>query len=197
MNIHNKLILALCASLVVMLQACSTDPSPWSQSSSPWAEQQDQAEAVPPVEEMEPLAQEPAPEVASAPVSDEIMYAPVEPVAAAPIEPVATAPIAEPVEREQAGAVAGSDIATMPAQYFTVQVCASRTLKQLKAFAKRNGLSDELTAKTSVKGETWYVLLQGVYPTRAEARQALAGVGQVATKPWVRSVASLQAVMSP
>jgi len=192
---QNHLILALSASLLVMLQACSSDPSPWSQTDSPWAHKADQAEEPAPAEQMEPMAAEPAPEMAAPAATNEIVYAPVEPAA---IEaPVAVEPIAEPVQQEQAMDHAGTDLASMSAKSFTVQVCASRTMKQLKAFAKKHGLSADLTAKTTVKGETWFVLLSGSYASRADARQALAGLPQVGTKPWVRSVGSLQAVMSP
>lgn len=180
-----------------LLSACSTEPSPWSQSSSPWGNKNDQAEEVV-VEEGAQAAEqtafvEPVPQAESA-------YAPVEPVAVAAYEPVA----AEPIMADSAAAEApvtnnvaiGGDLRSQPATYFAVQVCASRSMKQLAGFARRHKLSDQLTAQTTVKGETWFVLLEGVYTTRDEARQALTRVGgQVDTRPWIRTVGSIQAVM--
>jgi DamX protein len=185
------------------LAACSSDPSPWSQSSSPWGHKGGQVEEVA-VDENSQRAEQPAfVEPMPAPES---AYAPIEPVGVAatesmPAEPMQEMPVAEPaaapepVPMMEDVAVAG-DLRSQPAGHFAVQVCASRTLKQLAYFAKHHGLSDEWTAQTSVNGETWFVLLEGVYATKAEAREALDRVSsQVDTKPWIRSVGSLQAVM--
>ena len=93
------------------------------------------------------------------------------------------------------GAVA-NDLQNQPADFFAVQVCASRSMKQLNSFAKHYNLSTQWTAQTNVGGETWYVLLEGVYATRSEAAQALSLMkSQVDTGPWIRTMGSLQAVM--
>ncbi|MDQ1363473.1 MAG: DamX protein [Pseudomonadota bacterium] len=172
-----------------MLAACSSSPSPWSQSSSPWGDKNSQAEPAPVAAEEEKSSfVEPVPQAEAA-------YAPVEPVAVAAVEPVAVETIAEaaPVTNQVA---TGNDLRSQPATSFAVQVCASRSMKQLAGFAKRHNLSDQLTAQTTVKGETWFVLLEGVYATRDEARQAQTRVsGQVSTKPWIRTIGSLHAVM--
>ena len=187
----------------VLLAACSSKPSPWAESSSPWdSRQQAEPEVVEPVvvEEAAPaeFVDMAAVEVAPAP-TEESMYAesvygepmPVEAVAAEPamIEPVT------PPEEVAPVAMAG-DLAAQPAEYFVVQVVASSTMAQLNDFANANSLSSDWVAETNVNGKTWYVLLLGVYSTKSEADQALATVNTMDTQPWVRSVGSLQSVMN-
>lgn len=102
-----------------------------------------------------------------------------------------------PVESASSGMVMHdtnpTDISTVPASHFTVQIVASSNMKNLNAFATENGLSNELTAKVTVNDKTWNVLLLGTYPTLAAAKEALAGIkDKVSTSPWIRSVGSLQ-----
>ncbi len=177
---------------VYLLAGCSSDPSPWSQSSSPWGNKDASTEEV--------AAEEVAPEpnaFVEPVIAPEEAYTPIEPVVAKPVEPVEMEePVVEAAPARQVAMATGGDIASQPAGYFAVQVCASRTIKQLSTFAKRHNLSDQWTAQTTVRGETWYVLLEGVYATRDEAKNALARVsGQVDTRPWIRTIGSLQAVM--
>jgi len=86
-------------------------------------------------------------------------------------------------------------LSAQPAVYFFVHVVASITMAQLNDFASANVMSTDLVAETNLNGKTWYVLMLGVYPTNAEADQALTSVSNVDTQPWVRSVGSLQSVM--
>lgn len=182
-----------------LLAGCSSDPSPWSQPASPWGDKTAQDEEV---------AMDTAPEqnaFIEPVIQSDAAYTPIEPAGVAAIAPVEAEPIVPDVVEEPVVAArpakkgnlaAGGDIYSQPAGYFAVQVCASRTMKQLSTFAKRHNLSDQWTAQTTVRGETWYVLLEGVYATREEAREALSRVsGQVDTRPWIRTIGSLQAVM--
>lgn len=187
----NSAVGAITLVMVMTLSACSSKPSPWSQQTSPWAGKTE-AGAAQPVEDV--------PSMIEADASREAMYVePIEPIGPTAIEPVEEMP-AEPemaVMAEPEPVMAG-DIYSQPANYFAVQVCASRTMDKLLKFANRHQLPDQWTAKINAKGQTWYVLLLGVYPTRAEAATALADVrGQLDTRPWIRSVGSLQAVMVP
>ncbi len=176
----------------VLLVACSSKPSPWAESSSPWDSRPQQVEA----EVVEPVAmEEPAPAefvdmtaVEATPLGDESMYAndPM-PGDAMAVEPV--------VVEEIAPMAAIGDLSSQPADYFVVQVVASSTMAQLNDFANANNMSSDWVAETNVNGKTWYVLILGVYPTKAEADQALASVSNMNTQPWVRSVGSLQSVM--
>lgn len=184
-----------------LLAACSSTPSPWSQSSSPWGDKNNQAEEVV-ADDAASAADEQSSFVEPMPTADAVV-APIEPVAVDEGQAIASES-AMPLMAEAAAddapvtnnAALGGDLRSQPSGYFAVQVCASRSMKQLAGFARRHQLPDQWMAQTSVKGETWFVLLEGVYATRAEARQALARVGnEVDTKPWIRTVGSLQAVM--
>lgn len=159
--------------LIVMLGGCSSGkPSPWAQQGSPWGE------TPKPAAEEEPAS----PWVEEAAVIEEAV-----------VEPEPAPIIEESVPMMQS--VAG-DIMTQPADYFVVQLCASSTMDKLLKFARRYNLPEQWTTQTNVQGKTWYILMQGVYPTRTEAESALSFVrGQgLPTKPWIRSVASVQAV---
>jgi len=183
----------------VLLAACSSKPSPWSESASPWDSRQQQAEpeAVESVviEETAPTEFVDMAAVEIVPAGGESMYA--DSMSTMPIEEVAAEPaMMEPVTPEEAAPVAlMGDLSAQPAGYFVVQVVASSTMAQLNDFANANGMSNDWVAETNVNGKTWYVLMLGVYPTKSEADQALASVSNIGTQPWIRTVRSLQSVM--
>ena len=198
----------LALGVIFALGACASKPSPWSQQASPWDNRQDSEQEVVAADQMEAEPQSPfssdAEMVESSgiaePVAEEaIMEEPVgteaevEAMAMAEPEPE---PMMEEPEPMMAETVVGGDLNSQPPGYFAVQVVASSNMENLKAFAQRNQLSDEWVAETSVNGKTWFVLLQGVYPTMSEAKAALEQASATLdTSPWVRSVGSLQAVM--
>ncbi|MDH5484373.1 MAG: SPOR domain-containing protein [Gammaproteobacteria bacterium] len=205
-KINKKLQLALALSTLVGLAACSSTPSPWSQKNSPWdnqaskevqeTEQMDgvTTEVVEPdmnVEQGEMAAEgmtmtETAEMSEASPAMADAAEMPAEPEV--PVEPEMT-PVQQP-----AGMVVGGDLLSQPATYFTVQVCASSSMENLQSFARANNLSDQWTAQTSLNGKTWFILLTGVYQTKAEADASLASVQGLPTSPWVRTVGSVQAV---
>jgi septal ring-binding cell division protein DamX len=200
-KVTKNLGLILMASAVVGLSACSSKPSPWTQQSSPWSNRDAQVEEAP-VEDMQPMAEEQSPFVDQAAANESMMEA--EPVGAMVEEELPMVPpmeepmmVDEPMMVEEPMMMAsGGDIRSQPPGYFAVQVVASSSMKNLLAFAKRNGFSEQWTAETNVNGVTWYVLLQGIYPTMADAKAALAEVSaNLDTRPWIRSVGSLQSVM--
>ena len=195
----NSAVGAITLVMVMTLSACSSKPSPWSQQTSPWAGKTE-AEMAQAVEDIPPMVDETQSPMMDADASRDSMYAePIEPLGPTTIDPVEEMP-AEPEMAAMAEPepVMAGDIYSQPANYFAVQVCASRSMDKLLKFASRYQLPDQWTAKINAKGQTWYVLLLGVYPNRAEAAAALADVrGQLDTRPWIRSVGSLQAVMVP
>ncbi len=183
----------------VALSACSSKPSPWSESSSPWEARSEQAAEPEPlaIDEIEPVVMqeetiEPAgfnpAEENSDMVQSESSFE----------EPPMDEPMAEPEPIvEEASAVAvGGGLAAQPANMYAVQVVASSSMDQLNFFASQNQLSDEWVAETVVDGRTWFVLMSGVYATKDEAEQALTGLQELGTDPWIRTVGSVQAVMS-
>lgn len=197
MALSNTKFLLLLGS--VLLTACSSKPSPWAETSSPWGSAP-QAEVVETTDTVEAMDEG---TVQAEPV-DEVM-AVEEPMAPLPVEPVpveSTMYQSEPVPMEpaepvlpEASVVMPGNLAAQSANAFVVQVVASSTMKQLNEFARKHQLSDEWVAETSVNGKTWHVLLLGVYPDRAAAEQALQTVKDLDTRPWIRTVGSLQAVM--
>lgn len=160
--------------LLGLLTACSSKPSPWAEQSSPWNNQQGFSDDV-----IDANASEPA--------MNEDMGGPVG------IAGIDDAPMVESSMRAQPET---GNLDSVPANYFTVQVCASSSMENLRFFARQHNLSDQWSGRTNVNGKNWYVLLLGVYPTRGEAVSALAGVrNRLDTTPWVRSMGSLQAVL--
>jgi septal ring-binding cell division protein DamX len=206
--LSNTKLLVLLGS--VMLTACSSKPSPWAETSSPWgsAPQAEAAETMETAEAPEAMDEGivEAEPMDTGMISEEPME-PMEPMSAEAMtmesgmyqsepepEPVPMEP-AEPVLPES-GMVMPGNLMAQPANAFVVQVVASSTMKQLTDFASKHQLSDEWVAETTVNGKVWHVLLLGVYPDRAEAERALQSVTDLDTQPWIRTVGSLQAVMN-
>ncbi|MFW2374268.1 MAG: SPOR domain-containing protein [Gammaproteobacteria bacterium] len=156
-----------------ILTACSGKPSPWAEKSSPWGDESADQQGV----------------------SDEVVGAN-EPAMIEDMVGVAGMDDATMVESTVNVMPQAGDLRSVPANYFTVQVCASSSMENLRFFARQHNLSAQWAARTNVNGKNWYVLLLGVYPTRGEAVSALADVrNRLDTTPWVRSMGSLQAVM--
>ncbi len=203
-NLNQSLKLILIAGAVAGMTACSSNQSsPWGQGGSPWESRSEDVVEQPVAEE--PVAEE---VVVAEPAASEDTNTEVEVDLGAPgtpmEDPTANEEPAEEVvviEEEAAPAeppVQSGDIASLPANQFAVQVVASSSMENLLAFAKANGIADNWTAKTQVGDKIWYILLAGVYPTKAEAEQALAEVSQkLDTAPWIRNVGSIQEVLAP
>jgi len=180
----------------VALAACSSKPSPWSESSSPWEGRAEQSADPEPlaIDEIQPGYQEEETIEPIGFVAAEESSAMVE--SGAVMEEPMAEPMAEPVmEEEPAPVMVGGSLADQPASMFAVQVVASSSMDQLSYFASQNNLSEEWVAETSVDGKVWFVLMSGVYATKAEAEQALDGLQGLGTQPWIRTVGSVQAVM--
>lgn len=211
-SIKQNALTAFALGALLTLGACSSNPSPWTQKSSPWGDRQAAEPAPEPAEYVEPVVQSFEPVEPVEPVGGMAMQAeaavedPAMAESAAMAEPMAESE-AEPVEMAMADAHAAAEpepmpeaaaggIASQSANHYAVQVVASSSMANLKNFAQQHQLSDQWTAETIVDGKTWYVLLLGVYPTMTEAKDALASIqDQLDTSPWVRSIGSLHAVM--
>ena len=210
MATHNQnLKLILLAGALTGLAACSSNPSsPWGQGGSPW-ESRSQEVVEQPVEEApvaEPAEAMPVEEPAAEPVVDygepgTPMEDPVEATAETEPSYIGDEPAAEPVADEAvdtAAPVQSGDIASLPAEQFAVQVVASSSMENLLAFASAHNIADDWTAKTMIGDKVWYILLSGVYASKAEAQAALSDVAaQLDTAPWIRNVGSIQEIMAP
>lgn len=176
---QSKLLLKLLglAGLLVSLNACSSDPSPWSKDSSPW----DQRQEAPAADEYKADL-----EMQGSPAEVD-MNSEVEPVEVYEPEVMAEP---EPVLEEAPGA---ASIMDHPAGYYTVQLMASVDIDRVYRFAEQNQVSAEYVVPTVRDGVTWHVLLLGIYP---DYPSAVAGkdevAGSLATQPWIRKVGAVQ-----
>ncbi len=185
----------------IALSACSSKPSPWSESSSPWEERAQQEPEPLAIDQIEPVVVqeetiEPVEYVSAedSPAYVEGQSTIEEPPMDEPMEEPVTE--SEPMLEDEPAAVTGGGLAAQPSNMYVVQVVASSSMDQLNFFASQNQLSDEWVAETVVDGKTWFVLMSGVYATKDEAEQALTGLQELGTDPWIRTVGSVQAVMS-
>jgi len=182
------------------LAACSSKPSPWSESSSPWegrAEQNAEPEPLA-IEEIEPVPQAMGDTVEPVGFAEEgSPMAETEMVMEEPPVDVMEEPMVEETVMEESAPMAMSgSLADQQAGMFAVQVVASSSMDQLNFFAEQHQISTEWVAETTVDGKVWFVLMSGVYGTRDEAEQAMSGLQDLGTDPWVRSVGSVQEAMS-
>lgn len=211
-------------STAIVLSACSSKPSPWAQdsaSSAPWelrneatAQEEplmNEAESDYPAEtaavEGEPaeigstvVAQvEPEPEIQTTEMMTE---SPSVDAVAASTE-VSNEVVAE--QAEDTGMLEMKDstvvqipsggISEQPAGMYAVQVVASSSLEKLHDFIEQYQFSDRWIVETNVDGKVWFVLMSGVYSTKAEADEALASLRELGTQPWIRTVESVRMVM--
>ena len=173
--------------LVIALNACSSEPSPWTKADSPW-DQRRATDVEAPAADMYKadleMTTEPAAEV-------ELSYQTESVESFAPAEAVMEEPVVE-----ETVAVETGTLMDYPANYFTVQLMASVDVDRVYRFADQNQLSTQFVVPTVRDGMTWYVLLLDVYPDYASA---VAGKDDIAsllnTQPWVRSVGSVQKLM--
>ena len=83
----------------------------------------------------------------------------------------------------------------LPAEFWAVQLIALTNKQALESYARKQGLRGMSAAKINKKGELFYVLLLGIYETKAIAQEAVSDLGPSFDKPWIRSLGSLQNAM--
>lgn len=179
-NVFPGLIAA--SALVFGLSACSSSPAPWTRpDESPWSSKYaEQEKAV-----AEDVAVVDAPVVIEEPAPEPVMVTEPEPVAVAPV--VIAEPEPETPEQRVLNAAAGG---------YAVQALAGTKASVVK-HRDDKGLDDMLAVKTERSGSIIYVLVS-LHGDRASANEAAADVeSKTGSKPWVRSVESLQKVVAP
>ncbi|MFE8045510.1 SPOR domain-containing protein [Brenneria goodwinii] len=84
----------------------------------------------------------------------------------------------------------GSSIQNAPASHFTLQLSSASRPDTLRAYAKQHNLAHSWVYETKRDGKSWYVLVNGVYASSAEARQAITTLPAdvQAKKPWVKPI---------
>ncbi|MYE82457.1 MAG: hypothetical protein F4X36_11590 [Gammaproteobacteria bacterium] len=82
----------------------------------------------------------------------------------------------------------------VPPHYYVVQLVALGSKESLEYYAARKALRGMSAARVERGGQLFYVLLLGVFPTRAAADEAAANLPAALSEfdPWVRRVESLQ-----
>ena len=85
----------------------------------------------------------------------------------------------------------------LPADFYAVQLMAMSKAETLEAYVQAMGLPGLSAARVERDGEPFYVLLLGVYRSRADAETAIEELPAPLEEfnPWVRRLGSLQAAM--
>lgn len=84
----------------------------------------------------------------------------------------------------------GGSIQNAPASHFTLQLSSASRSETLKAYAKQHNLPNAWVYETKRDGKPWYVLVNGVYASSAQAKQAVSSLPAAvqAQKPWVKPI---------
>ncbi len=176
------------ATAPAMEQAADTAATAAASTASPPATPAEQPPATPTADaQPAPAAAATAPQAATAPVAD------------TPAEPrPAVAPAASPTPTAAAKPATGSLdsdwLLSRPGTRFTLQLLGGRSEKSLRQYLRANKIPDPAaTFRTVFKGDDWYVLVYGDFPSMAAARAAVDTLPATVrkTKPWARSFASV------
>lgn len=172
--------------IIFGLAACSSTPAPWTQSDdSPWMSKRTaEAESVPSDEI-----------VSDTSLNDPMLLADPEPIVMQEPE-VAPAPevIIEPVVIQEL--TPEEEIMAMPGTQYAVQVYAGKTMESVEKFKANKELADLKIVKTDRAGSIVYVLVD-LRADRATANAAASDLeAKTGSKPWVRSVAGLQKIIT-
>ncbi|MCW9048523.1 MAG: hypothetical protein OQK46_10630 [Gammaproteobacteria bacterium] len=181
-------------SVVVTLNACSSDPAPWTKSESPWDQRRGtEAEAEAPAADAYKADLEMPADTAS---EVELSYeaAAVEsftPEAVVESEPLEAAVVLDVEE----SATEGGSIMDQPANYYTMQLMASVDIDRVIRFAEENQISTQYVVATERDGVVWHVLLLDVYPDYSSAVVARDEIApRLKNAPWIRKVGSVQKI---
>ena len=191
MDITIKIIRGVAVTNLIFLGlvGCSSSPAPWTQTDdSPWGDKH--------AAETENLPSDDA-VTSDTSLNDPVLLADPEPEPAiimeepeaAPAPEVIVAVVVEELTPEQ-------EIMELPGESYAVQVYASKTVESIEKFKSSKNLAELKTVKTDRSGSIVYVLVD-IYPDRSSANTAAADLEmKTGSKPWVRSVAGLQKIVS-
>lgn len=144
----------------------------------------------------------PAPARRSEPVPARTTPAQSAPVVQAPVvkAPVVQAPAAQAQTKPAAPAASAASqgntqaIKNAAAGSYTLQLNASSNSANLNAWAKKENLQNYIVYQTSRNGQPWYVMVSGIYATKAEAERAVSSLpaGVQSNKPWTKPIRQVQ-----
>ena len=133
--------------------------------------------------------------VPAEPIMEESAPPPPEPQPA-PVKKATPAPAPLAAVAKSSSSAGDDDFKNVAPAYFTLQVIASVDKKAIYKFAQEHQLSTRYVVPTVRGSTTWHVLLLDVYPNKAAAKAALDdAASNLPTKPWIRTVASVQSLM--
>jgi len=172
--------------IILGLAGCSSSPAPWTQADeSPWESKHTSDSSSVPADDT----------VVDTSYSDPVLLADPEPEPIMMQEPEA-APAPEMIAVVVAEMTPEQEIMAMPGSNYAVQVFASNTADSVEKFKNEKGLENLMSVRTDRSGSIVYVLVD-VHPDRATANAAASDLEiKTGTKPWVRSVAGLQKIVS-
>ena len=133
------------------------------------------------------------------PPRPESLSEPTPPAASSSAAPAsAPAPIPQRRESSASGSPFERQLLAAPAEGFTLQILGASAEANVKAFVERNGGGLRQTLgyyRAERAGAPWYIVVYGVFATRAEAEATLNRLPQAlaASGPWVRSLSAAQA----
>ncbi|NKB97306.1 MAG: hypothetical protein GKR90_02240 [Pseudomonadales bacterium] len=87
------------------------------------------------------------------------------------------------------------NLVDLPPEFWAVQLVALSSKEALEVYAKERGVRGMSAAEIAVNGNIFYVLLLGIYESKAIAQDAITDLKAPFQKPWLRTVGSLQAAM--
>jgi len=178
-------LLGFVVALFVLSACSSSESTTWTKKASPWDHIRKSDSSSEMERQYEPV------EAVSSQEANTVEVSVVADLEAAPQEVKS-----EEVLESVAAPVVGGGIFDIPASYYTVQLIASVDIDRVYKFADQNQLSIKYIVPTNRDGLVWHVLLLDVYPDR---ESAVIGKNEVEstlrTKPWVRSVGSIQQLM--
>ena len=175
--------------VVITLNACSSDPAPWTKAESPWDQRRSPEAEAPAADAYKADLEMPAAAASEVELSYEAdAVESFTPEAVAEPEPLEAAALAI----DETNAEAGS-IMEQPANYYTIQLMASVDIDRVIRFASENQISSQYVVATERDGVVWHVLLLDIYPDYSSAVAARDEIApSLRNAPWIRSVGSVQ-----
>ncbi len=176
------------AGMILMLNACSSEPSPWAKSESPWEQRRDAGvEAEAPAADTYKADLEMPADVGS---EVELSYQAESVESYEPDVVIEAEPVVAAVEES---APVEASIMDQPADYYTMQLMASVDIDRVIRFAEQNQVSTQYIVATERDGVIWHVLLLDIYPDYSSAVAARDEImPNLKNEPWIRRVGSVQ-----
>ena len=157
------------------------------------------------INRVSPMAEETAPR-AAAEIKEEppaaeppalLAKVPPQPVIQTQVKPPPLKPVTPPKATAKNTIYRESWLLDQEASYYTLQVLGVRNEESLLNFVNVHKLLQKQNVayyQTVYKGEQWYPLLYGVYPTKSEAAAAVKELPDKVQKsiPWLRRISDVQ-----